>query len=186
MRIKNKNITRILNVIKSIIIRDPRLILPEKSKDGGKYLNLGCGDKIFEGDWVNFDSSSHSSANMLGDINDRHLPFEDSFFEGIYADNILEHVEDLINVMNECWRILKPDGIFEIIVPHEKSVWAWADPKHKRVFNKRSWEYFSDVPMPIENLKQSYGIKCDFHVERLYAIRPSNERLLHVILKKIL
>jgi len=181
-----------VNTFKSFLIRILKLrpipLLPDIVADNtnsNKYLNLGCGNKIFEGNWVNFDQSEYSSADEIGDFN-LTFPFGSQSFDGIYLDNVLEHVDDVIHIMNECYRVLKQDGKLEIIVPHEKSVWAWADPTHTHVFNQYSFYYFLDNEKYVSSaLKKSYGIKAKFDVNHLVVSSNSNRGFIHIVLKKI-
>jgi len=42
---------------------------------------------------------------------------------------VLEHIHDVQHILNECWRVLKPGGVFEIKVPY--GLWAGASkPVH--------------------------------------------------------
>ena len=51
------------------------------------------------------------------------LPFRQSFFDIIYSNNALEHVRDPQKVLNEAFRVLKPDGKMVIIVPNYFTFW---------------------------------------------------------------
>ena len=51
------------------------------------------------------------------------LPFRQSFFDIIYSNNVLEHVRDPQKVLNEAFRVLKPDGKMVIIVPNYFTSW---------------------------------------------------------------
>jgi SAM-dependent methyltransferase len=63
------------------------------------------------------------------------LPFEDSSIESIITHHCLEHIGGgFIPLMDEIYRVLKPDGIFRGIVPLFPSHSAVADPDHKRYF----------------------------------------------------
>jgi len=45
--------------------------------------------------------------------------------------HVLEHLDDVVKVIEECYRILKPKGILDIYVPYYKSKKAFRDPTHK-------------------------------------------------------
>ncbi len=62
----------------------------------------------------------------------------------IIANDVLEHVPDLVSLMTTCLQILKVGGLFEVSVPYDLSLGAWQDPTHVRSFNERSWLYYTD------------------------------------------
>lgn len=45
------------------------------------------------------------------------LPFENSEFDSVNLDNVLEHIEEPIPLLNEIDRVLKTEGVFLIGVP---------------------------------------------------------------------
>lgn len=49
----------------------------------------------------------------------KELPFKDSSVDCIYTNNMLEHLtqKDIMNVLKECHRVLKKDGILRLVVP---------------------------------------------------------------------
>jgi SAM-dependent methyltransferase len=47
----------------------------------------------------------------------RHLPFDDAFFDRIVAVHVLEHLPDLPACLDEVERVLKPGGLFSIVLP---------------------------------------------------------------------
>ena len=65
-------------------------------------------------------------------------------FELAIANDVLEHIVALTAAMTNVLRLLKPGGIFEVLVPYDLSHGAWQDPTHVRAFNERSWAYYSD------------------------------------------
>lgn len=81
------------------------------------YLNVGCGSK-FHKDWVNIDISSNSpdiiAYNLL-----KGIPFKDNTFEVVYHSHVLEHFqkEDAPFFIKECYRVLKPGGILQVVTP---------------------------------------------------------------------
>ena len=56
---------------------------------------------------------------ILGD--GKKLDFEDGFFDEVYCYEVLEHVENLDEVLSEIKRVLKKDGKLKITVPLEES-----------------------------------------------------------------
>jgi len=65
-------------------------------------------------------------------------------FETIVANDVLEHVPNLVQLMTNCLKLLRTGGVFEIAVPYDLSFGAWQDPTHVRGFNERSWLYYTD------------------------------------------
>jgi SAM-dependent methyltransferase len=52
------------------------------------------------------------------------LPFSDNSFWAIYASHVLEHlyVQEAKNLLKECYRVMKPDGIIRIVVPDLRAI----------------------------------------------------------------
>lgn len=74
-------------------------------------LNLGCGQFHLD-DYLNVD--------MLGgelQAEATRLPFREDIFEEVLASHVLEHIPDLVGVMHELHRVLKPGGLLKVIVP---------------------------------------------------------------------
>ena len=124
-----------------------------------RKLNLGCGRDIKEG-YINLDSLNLPKVDQVHDLNEFPYPFEENHFEEIYADNILEHLDDLVKVMEELYRILKPGGKLIAIVPYFSSAGAFQDPTHKRFFGLRTMNYFS------KDFLYYYNSKADFRVQK--------------------
>ncbi|WML66570.1 MAG: hypothetical protein METHP_00005 [Methanoregula sp. SKADARSKE-2] len=106
-----------------------------------KYWDLGCGNRK-KGEAVGIDINPDSSADVIHDLNAFPYPFEDSSFNEIYADNVIEHLDNVIKVMDEIYRISRPGGIIIIKVPYFRSRYAFIDPTHKHYFTVESFTYF--------------------------------------------
>ncbi len=106
-----------------------------------KKLNIGCGRDVKIG-YVNLDSVKLSGVDFVHNLNEYPWPFKDNSFEEIYCDNILEHLDSIIDPMEEIFRILKNEGRVIIKVPIYPSIWAMADPTHKRFFTYMTFNYF--------------------------------------------
>ena len=105
-----------------------------------KKLNLCCGFDYKQG-WINADHKlAINKKDVEVDLENLPLPFEDNTFDYIYSSHTLEHINrEIMGVFFELWRILKPNGILEIRVPHFSHTSALASPGHKKVFSIRSF-----------------------------------------------
>jgi SAM-dependent methyltransferase len=45
------------------------------------------------------------------------LPFADNSFDIMTSYDVFEHVSDLAKVLDECWRVLKPEGVLYAVFP---------------------------------------------------------------------
>lgn len=109
------------------------------------------------------------------------IPFPDNHFDSVSAYDFLEHVprvlpvagEDrlrfpFVELMNEIWRVLKPDGLFYAQTPAIPHAAAFQDPTHVNFITDRTHEYFTQ---PLRMATQ-YGYVGDFSMLRSKRIRP--------------
>ncbi len=74
-------------------------------------LDLGCGDSRYSRYFPNrigLDHSMQEGVNIVGDAH--HLPFSSSSFSMILTTEMLEHVHDPQQVIDEIERVLRPGG----------------------------------------------------------------------------
>ncbi len=71
------------------------------------------------------------------------LPFKESSVDTIYAIHLLEHVEPLVQAIEELWRVSKPGARIHVWAPHFTSgLYVWSDPTHRRGFTSLTFDYF--------------------------------------------
>lgn len=107
-------------------------------------LNIGCGRDYRPG-WVNIDISSECKTDVRMDIRTEYLPAREYEADEIYISGVLEQIGDndqLIHVMNECHRVLKPGGKMVVVVPNAKHAIAHQDPMDVRKFTIPTFQYF--------------------------------------------
>jgi len=104
-------------------------------------LNLGCGADVREG-YVNLDVAALPGVDVVHDLDVLPLPFDDAVFEAIVCQDVLEHV-DLVGVLRECHRILRPGGAVQIQSPHFTSPAVYIDPTHRRAFSIETLQFFA-------------------------------------------
>ncbi|RNC83975.1 MAG: class I SAM-dependent methyltransferase [Balneola sp.] len=122
-------------------------------------LNLGCGNDIREG-WINLDIAELPGIDVVHDVNNLPLPFEENQFDFILAQDLLEHLE-YIPLLKDIHRILKPAGIIEIRVPHYTSRYNFIDPTHKKRFSHKTFEFF------VKGSSFNRDYYFDFHFEEV-------------------
>lgn len=111
-------------------------------------INLGSG-RLKMDDYINIDcvqvidGNGDKTVDLVLDIEREHLPYKDNSMEEILADNILEHVGNLLFVLNECHRVLRMEGIIKGVVPAAGSEYDFKDPTHKRHFIAKTFTYFT-------------------------------------------
>jgi len=124
-----KRLNYILKQVDELTVRSPKY----------RCLDLGCGDGIFMKHFL-----SKESAKFIGcDADHQRLlrarecsgnagvfinafaesaPFFNQSFDLVLLHHVLEHAEDDKRVLEECRRLLKPEGMLIIGVPNEDSI----------------------------------------------------------------
>lgn len=107
-------------------------------------LNIGCGPRPkTEKEWVNLDKFNLPGVDIVHDLEVFPYPFADGTFNEICAEDVLEHVHDIVAVMAELWRIMEVGGKLWIRGPHAKYPEnLWKDPTHVRAFTPESFDYW--------------------------------------------
>jgi SAM-dependent methyltransferase len=108
-------------------------------------LVLGCGLKKPEGS-IGIDTNPETTADILFDLNRTPYPLKANQFERILCHDILEHLDNIIPVMQEIHRIGTHGALVDIKTPHFSSILSWNDPTHKHHFSRTSFDYFTNGP----------------------------------------
>ncbi len=140
-----------------------------------KYLLLGCGTTPFrcisvgdedrpvdfsDGTITTVDNTTGVNPDFLADLSD--LPYdylESGAYDEIHAYAILEHTgtqgdgDFFFGQFNECWRVLKDNGVMLITVPMWNHQCQWGVPDHKRalpscVFGFLQEDYYDNLGKP--------------------------------------
>jgi SAM-dependent methyltransferase len=161
---------------------------------GTRALDLGCGvnpqnpfraEEVYGIDIRNNPSKYIKSADLTVEP----IPFEDNAFDFITAFDIIEHIPRVIyapnrrfpfvELMNEVWRTLKPNGYFLSHTPVYPYSAIFGDPTHVSVLTHETFTgYFDDV----SRNAAMYGFKGSFKVVSQHLIIP---HLVSVLQKKV-
>lgn len=125
-------------------------------------LDLGCGQNPKEG-FKGVDKYA-PKVDYKVDLFKFPWPFRNESVEEIYSNQFFEHIPKDIRFkfMDECYRILAPEGKMTIIAPYYTSMRATQDPTHEwPPISEASFLYFNKKWRE-DNKLDHYPVKCDF------------------------
>ena len=128
-------------------------------------MNVGCGRNALDG-WVNLDAVALPGVNVVADLErceGTKLPFDDDSVDELLLSHVLEHVRNVLPMMQELHRVAKPDAKLTALVPYGSSDDAFEDPTHVRQMFVGSFGYFSQPYY----WRADYGYRGDWQPERI-------------------
>jgi SAM-dependent methyltransferase len=111
-----------------------------------KVLDVGCGNRKAAGA-VGIDRIKDSQADIVWDLDTFPWPLESDSFDRIVCSHVLEHLENVVAVMEELHRIGRSGAEVAIELPHFSDPGAFCDPTHRHYFSYFSFDYFTGNPM---------------------------------------
>ncbi|MDP3296463.1 MAG: methyltransferase domain-containing protein [Thermodesulfovibrionia bacterium] len=108
-----------------------------------KILDVGCGKNKTDGA-IGIDFSSNTGVDIVHDLNTFPYPFSNDVFDKVIVKNVIEHLNDIVKVMEEIHRISKNGAEVIITTPHFSSLYSWEDPTHKYHLALDSFDYFTE------------------------------------------
>ena len=120
------------------------------TSDTGKVIvNLGCG-KDKKPEEIGVDIMAGPNVDVVADLNIYPMPFEDNSVDIIRSSHCFEHLNNLVALMEDIHRILKPGGLLEFTVPHVSNIDYYRDPTHIRPFTLGTMDYFVKGQQPFK------------------------------------
>ena len=111
----------------------------------GNTLDVGCGIGDFlsyKPDAIGVDINRYNVNYCINRglnaelMQPNKLPFENSSFDNVILDNVLEHIENPIPTLSEIYRVTNEEGYFLVGVPGRKGYLA--DDDHKVFYDESS------------------------------------------------
>jgi len=124
-------------------------------------IQLCCGEDLIEWCDVNVDIEPGEGVTVV-DLNQLPWPWEDESVDELICNNGMEHLaplgvemgqRNIVALMKECHRVLKPGGILTMLLPSTDGRGAWQDPTHVTYWNENTFMYF----LKESPVKQKYG-----------------------------
>jgi len=138
--LKSSNNDMTIDINKSSIIRHD---VCEAASRGNMVVDLGCGKRKVPGS-IGIDHCQNIGVDIIVDMESCKLPLPSSSVDIVWADQLVEHIRNLIPLMAEIQRILKPGGQFIAKTPYFRSAYAVVDPTHVRSFSIMSMDYYCE------------------------------------------
>jgi SAM-dependent methyltransferase len=109
-----------------------------------KILVIGSGKEKIRAGAITLDINQNVNPDICHDLNKIPYPLESESVDRIECFDVIEHMDNIVPVMEECHRILKKDGTFLITTPHFSSSNSYIDPTHKFHLSYFSFDYFTN------------------------------------------
>lgn len=155
--------SKIYHAVRKHMIKEKmKFVCKQSGKQTGKILDVGCGTGYFldcakRKGWEAVGIEKNEAARNLAEKQfglyvkrEKHIyNFPKAYFDAITLWHVLEHIEDLGEMLTKIHNLLSPDGIAVIAVPncssydarHYKARWAGYDvPRHLWHFTPQTME----------------------------------------------
>ena len=126
-------------------------------------VELGCGKAKHKG-WIGVDIYPFPGVDFVCDVTKDGLPFEDNSVDYIYSQDFLEHIQPdrKAFVINEIWRVLKPNMKMEHFIPNAGSRNDFGSPSHLSHWSLQQFEHFDIDSYRYEKDKDYEGFNGGF------------------------
>ncbi len=106
-----------------------------------RKLILGAGKKERMEGATHQDIQKFDGIDYAFDLNLKEWPIDSDSYDQIFANHVVEHLNDLTNFMDNCHRILTFGGTLYLETPCAglDIDLEWADPQHKRCYVPHSF-----------------------------------------------
>ena len=130
-----------------------------------RKLNVGCGRNTLSG-WINLDSYSLPGVDIVADLEEcatKPLPLADNSIDEFLLSHVLEHIRNVLPMMQALHRVASANAKMTIRVPYGSSDDAFEDPTHVRNIFVGSFGYFSQPYY----WRADYGYRGDWITESI-------------------
>lgn len=139
-------------------------------------LNLGSGKRKLDG-FINIDMQGRCNPDVICNLAEG-IPYPDSSVDEAIAIDFIEHLErrEVMRLMDEVHRVLKPGGKFFHRTPSEEGRGAWQDPTHRSAWNINTWKYYFTDPA----YRDLYGTAANFKILQLFDdVTDKENKVIH-------
>jgi hypothetical protein len=130
-------------------------------------LELGAGGASRKEGFFSLDRLPLEGVDIVADLNQPLTELPNNSVSTIFCRHTLEHVKNLLGLMEEVHRITIPSGVIKITVPHFSNVYGMSDPTHIHFFGIYSMYYFVDQHFQPTRKVPAFYSTARFTIERI-------------------
>lgn len=143
---------------------DIRIDLQKKlSRDGKVVVILGAGEKKYP-EAITVDKLDLPNIDIVADLEQGLSFFPDNSIDEIHTNSFFEHIVNFDRLMLDIYRVLKPEGILDVFVPHFSNPYFYSDPTHVRYFGFYTFYYYSKSQESLFRKVPMYYNTCNFSI----------------------
>lgn len=124
-----------------------------------KVVDLGCGRSKVPGS-IGLDCFKDPAVDVVHDLDVFPYPFGNDSLDAVYLNHCIEHLLDPKRTLEECLRIVRPQGNIFITVPHVTNLASFGDVTHRRYFSFRALPGLAKIVF-------TYGKKLEMEKHRI-------------------
>lgn len=109
------------------------------------FVEIGCGEHKRNAGAIGIDLVFLPGVDIVHNLEDGLAFIPDNSVDEISSSHVLEHIVHFEELMRDIHRILKPEGVHKVTVPHFSNPHYYSDFTHKRFFGLYTFEYFSKI-----------------------------------------
>ncbi|MFQ5627249.1 MAG: methyltransferase domain-containing protein, partial [bacterium] len=120
-------------------------------------VELGCGKRKRNPNWIGIDTLDFEGVDIVGDVFAVLEEFPDHSIDCVHSFHFFEHVADLKKLLDELARVMKSNRQIEIVVPHFSNPHFYSDYTHKQFFGLYSFSYLAEDNLLRRRVPQYIG-----------------------------
>lgn len=132
-KVYSGNLNSLMDIFNLGMMREYPEIIKVAPREGSVQLNIGAGHKLIEGtavlDWPRWDAET------------QRIPYDNDSVDVIHCYHFLEHIDNVVGVIREMRRVIKPGGVINIVVPYWSSLMQHQDLDHKHSFTEKTFPH---------------------------------------------
>jgi hypothetical protein len=127
-------------------------------------LDLGCGMRPKAGHY-GVDYADLPGVDIRASLEEPLTGLPDNSVGGVTTRHTMEHIVNVLPLLQEIHRVVVPGGTVDVEVPHFSNPYGFSDPTHVRFFGLYTFHYFSDAvdqprkPVPNFYMPQRFVIQ---------------------------
>lgn len=105
-------------------------------------IDIGCGSRKRQAGAIGIDMIDYPCVDIVGDALEILRKIDSNSVDEVCSYHFIEHVENFTSILLEIDRILKVNGVVNLVAPHFSNPYYYSDPTHKSFFGLYTLCYF--------------------------------------------